>query len=154
MVKEKKNFVNYNGNQVHQKLKNPKFIKEFNEWRENCESITESSLKLKGSTNLYLFFKRHFVSPFVRSKSRNSDFEGEGVNELLTFVEKAVEGETLTVGNAKIIKQMATTLKEWKDTGEDIGGTGIAADPAFIRFTEIVFGRTGKRLKDRDVQSH
>ena len=60
-----------------------------------------------------------------------------GVNELLTVIENAVDNTLFTVGNAKIIKQLAVVLKEWENTGRD-EGEGIAADPAFILFTEKV----------------
>lgn len=153
MVKEKKNFDPFKGNKINQKFKSP-FIDEFNTWRENCQSITGQDMKVKKIPNLYMFLKRHFVSPFVRGNSRNASFEGEGVNELLTVIEKAVDDNLFTVGNAKIIKQLATVLKGYKDTGEDAGGDGIAADPAFILFTEKVRGRTGQRLKDKTVQGH
>jgi len=154
MVKEKKNFNPYKGNKVNQKLKNSKFVEEFNTWRSNCQKITDGDLFTKEVGNLYLFMKRHFISPFVRRGSRNKAFEGEGVNELLTVIEKAVDDDLFTVGNAKIIKQLATVLKEYKDTGEDAGGDGIAADPAFILFTEKVTGRGGDKLRDRQIQGH
>tara|TARA_R100001079_G_C4441128_1_gene148943 strand:- start:301 stop:1722 length:1422 start_codon:yes stop_codon:yes gene_type:complete len=154
MVKEKKNFNPFKGNKVNQKLKNSKFVEEFNTWRDNCQKIGNADLYTKNVPNLYMFLKRHFVAPFVRAGSRNKPFEGEGANELLTIIEKAVDDDLFTVGNAKIIKQLATVLKEYKDTGEDAGGEGIAADPAFILFTEKVTGRGGQKLRDRTIQGH
>tara|TARA_R100000734_G_scaffold15199_1_gene11358 strand:- start:345 stop:1457 length:1113 start_codon:yes stop_codon:yes gene_type:complete len=154
MVKEKKNFNPFKGNKVNQKLKNSRFVEEFNTWRDNCKSIGSGDLYTKTVPNLYMFLRRHFVAPFVRAGSRNKPMEGEGVNELLTIIEKAVDDDLFTVGNAKIIKQLAVVLKEYKDTGEDAGGEGIAADPAFILFTEKVKGRGGQKLRDRTVQGH
>lgn len=154
MVKEKKNFNPFKGNQVNQKLKNSKFVDEFNTWRKNCQSISGDDLFTKNVPNLYIFLKRHFIAPFVRAGSRNQSFIGEGANELLTIIEKAVDDDLFTVGNAKIIKQLATVLKEYKDTGEDAGGRGIAADPAFILFTQSVTGRGGDKLRDKIIQGH
>ena len=154
MVKEKKNFNPFKGNKVNQKLKNSRFVEEFNTWRDNCKGIGSGNLYTKNVPNLYMFLRRHFVAPFVRAGSRNKPIEGEGVNELLTIIEKAVDDDLFTVGNAKIIKQLAVVLKEYKDTGEDAGGDGIAADPAFILFTEKVKGRGGQKLRDRTVQGH
>lgn len=150
MVKEKKSPTSFKGNKVNQNLKSP-FVAEFNKWREHCQGVSGSDMKVKKIPNLYMFLKRHFVS--VRGRSRNASFEGEGVNELLTVIENAVDNTLFTVGNAKIIKQLAVVLKEWENTGRD-EGEGIAADPAFILFTEKVRGRTGQRLKDKTVQGH
>ena len=154
MTKERKNFNPFKGNNINQKLKNSKFRDEFTEWRTNCQGISGEAMKVKNIPNLYMFLKRHFVSPFVRSGSRNAGMTGEGVNELLSVIEKAVDDDLFTVGNAKIIKQLATVLKGWENTGEDAGGSGIAADPAFILFTESVKGRTGQKLRDKKVQGH
>ncbi len=150
MVKEKKSPTSFKGNKVNQTFKSP-FVAEFNQWREHCQGVSGSDMKVKKIPNLYMFLKRHFVS--VRGGSRNASFEGEGVNELLTVIENAVDNTLFTVGNAKIIKQLAVVLKEWENTGRD-AGEGIAADPAFILFTEKVRGRTGQRLKDKTVQGH
>lgn len=154
MVKEKKNFNPYKGNSLSQTLKNPKFVQEYNEWRKNCQSVSGTDMKVKNVPNLYMFLKKHFVAPFVRGGSRNQAHLGEGANELLAIIEKAVDDDLFTVGNAKIIKQLATVLKGYKNTGYDAGGTGIAADPAFILFTEGVKGRTGDKLRDKKVQGH
>ena len=154
MVKEKKNFNPFKGNKVNQKLKNAKFVEEFNTWRSHCQGVSGDAMFTKNVPNLYLFLKKHFVSPFVRSGSRNQQFLGEGANELLTVIEKAVDDDLFTVGNAKIIKQLATVLKEYKDTGDVAGGRGFAADPAFILFTEQRKGRGGDRLRDRPIQGH
>lgn len=154
MVKEKKNFNPFKGNKINQKLKNAKFVEEFNEWRSNCQSVSGAAMKVKSVPNLYSFLKNHFKPQLVRAGSRNASFAGEGANELLTIIEKAVDDDLFTVGNAKIIKQLATVLKEYEDTGEDAGGEGIAADPAFILFTESVKGRTGDKLRDKKVQGH
>lgn len=146
----KKTPTSFKGNKVNQNLKSP-FVAEFNKWREHCQRVSNSDMKVKKIPNLYMFLKRHFVS--VRGRSRNASFEGEGVNELLTVIENAVDNALFTVGNAKIIKQLAVVLKEWENTGS-VEGEGIAADPAFILFTEKVKGRTGQRLKDKTVQGH
>ena len=153
MVKEKKNFNPYKGNSLNQILTNSKFVEEFNTWRTHCQGVSGDAMKVKNVPNLYVFLKRHFVSPLVRGGSGNSGFTGEGANELLTVIENAVDNDLFTVGNAKIIKQLATVLKEWENTGDDAGGTGIAADPAFILFTESVKGIRGK-LRDKKVQGH
>ena len=154
MVKEKKNFNPFKGNKVNQKLKNAKFVEEFNTWRTHCQGVSGDAMFTKNVPNLYVFLKKHFVSPFVRSGSRNQAFLGEGANELLAVIEKAVDDDLFTVGNARIIKQLATVLKEYENTGEDAGGRGIAADPAFILFTEQRKGRGGDRLRDRPIQGH
>tara|TARA_R100000951_G_scaffold116788_1_gene130807 strand:+ start:2384 stop:3544 length:1161 start_codon:yes stop_codon:yes gene_type:complete len=153
MVKEKKNFNPYKGNSLNQVLRNSSFVKEFNTWREHCQGVSGGAMKVKNVPNLYMFLKQHFIAPLVRSGSRNAGFAGEGANELLTVIENAVDNDLFTVGNAKIIKQLATVLKEWENTGDDAGGTGIAADPAFILFTESVKGARGK-LRDKKVQGH
>ena len=151
MVKEKKNFDPFKGNKINQTFKSP-FIDEFNEWRENCQGISGGALKTKKVPNLYMFLKRHFTK--TRTGSRNADFVGEGANDAITFIERIVDNNLFTVGNARIIKQLAKVLKSYKDTGEDAGGEGIAADPAFILFTEKRKGRTGQRLRDIEVQGH
>lgn len=154
MVKEKKNFNPFKGNKINQKLKNSKFVEEFNTWRAHCQGISGDAMFTKNVPNLYVFLKRHFVAPFVRTGSRNVPFTGEGANELLEIIEKAVDDDLFTVGNARIIKQLATVLKEYENTGEDAGGTGIAADPAFILFTQSVKGSGGDKLRDRKIQGH
>ena len=100
----------------------------------------------KNVPNLYVFLKRHFVAPFVRRGSRNVPFTGEGANELLKLL-KAVDDDLFYCGNTRIIKQLATVLKEYENTGDDAGGTGIAADPAFILFTQSVKGSGGDKLR-------
>lgn len=153
MVKdEKKNFVPHKGNKVNQKLKNPKFVDEFNEWRSHCQSVSGADLKVKNIPNLYAFLKKHFTN--VRQNSRNAQFIGEGANELLTIIERGVDDDLFTIEFAKIVEQLATVLDEYKDTGNDAGGKGIAADPAFILFTEKVTGRAGQKLRDKVVQGH
>ena len=151
MVKEKKNFDPFKGNKINQTFKSP-FIDEFNEWRENCQGISGGALKTKKVPNLYMFLKRHFTK--TRTGSRNADFVGEGANDAITFIERIVDNNLFTVGNARIIKSLAKVLKSYEGTGEVAGDEGIAADPAFILFTEKRKGRTGQRLRDIEVQGH
>ena len=84
MVKAKKNFNPYKGNSLNQILTNSKFVEEFNTWRTHCQGVSGQAMGVKSVPTLYMFLKRHFVSPLVRSGSRNANFTGDGANELLT----------------------------------------------------------------------
>lgn len=157
---EKKNWVTHNGNKVYQTGVN--FIDEFNEWRDNCLKIGAGDLKVKHVQNLYQFLKNHFKEKYVRKPgtsedskgSRNLSFAGEGVNTLLASLEKTVDDDLFDTQTAETIVALSNVLAAYKDTGEDAGGSGIAADPAFILFTEKRFGRAGQKLADRTVQGH
>lgn len=157
---EKKNWVTHNGNKVYQT--GVKFIDEFNEWRDNCLKIGAGDLKVKHIQNLYQFLKNHFKDKYIRKPgksedskgSRNLSFAGEGVNTLLNSLEKTVDDDLFDTQTAETIVALSNVLAAYKDTGEDAGGSGIAADPAFILFTEKRFGRAGQRLADSTVQGH
>tara|TARA_R100001510_G_C7647770_1_gene205124 strand:+ start:1068 stop:2213 length:1146 start_codon:yes stop_codon:yes gene_type:complete len=142
----------HKGNSLDQTFDNEKFVEEFNEWRDNCLSISAGDMKVQRVPSLYAFLKQHIKN--ARAKSRNKDVEGQGVADILTAVEGFVDNELLTVGNIKTIKALASTLKGMKDTGQDIGGKSPAFDPAFILFTDKPVGEGGQKRKERKVQGH
>lgn len=155
MVKEKKNTSNHNGNNVNQGG-DFKFVDDFNTWRENCQSVSGSDLSVEHIENLYVFLKNHMKGN-IRARSRNDGLDGRGAIQFLSVIETFIDNDLLTVGNAKIIENMADQLDAMKGTGKvpkSEGGTGAAYDPAFIVFTEVDKTDAGDNMAPRTVQGH
>tara|TARA_R110002072_G_scaffold45239_6_gene125986 strand:+ start:6302 stop:7456 length:1155 start_codon:yes stop_codon:yes gene_type:complete len=155
MVKEKKNTSNHNGNNVNQGG-DFKFVDDFNTWRKNCQSVSGSDLSVEHIENLYVFLKNHMKGN-IRARSRNDGLDGRGAIQFLSVIETFIDNDLLTVGNAKIIEDMADQLDAMKGTGKvpkSEGGTGAAYDPAFIVFTEVDKTDAGDNMAPRTVQGH
>jgi len=154
---KKKTYEDFNGNRVLQEL-DSNFKEEYKEWREHCKTIGSGDLVTKRVPNLYVFLKEHFKK--VRKGSRNEPHEGKGVNTILDSIDAIVDSPdiTFTVREAKIIEAFATVLEGMKDTGKETvsnGGSGMAADPAFILFTETVKDEDGEPTGEiNEVQGH
>ena len=160
---EKKNFKDHKGNKVNQKIKS-NFVEEYKQWRDNCESISGDALFMESSINLLEFLKNHFDPKLVRQPNPESGGEGsrnlpfadsEGVRLLFDQIEEAVDGKELFDElDAQIMVSLSDVLNKYKDTGEDAGGKGLAADPKFILFTEPVYDRNNKKIGEQQVQGH
>jgi len=152
---KKKAPKNYKGNSLEQVFDGEDFVGNYKTWRDNCQSISGAAMATKGP-DLYTFLKNHFKK--VRDKSRNKEFEGEGVGVILDVIDNIIDSDSyFTFGNAQIISGFVSVLKEMKNQGEvpsTEGGTGRAADPAFILFTEERKDRSGERLKPTTLQGH
>ena len=155
MVKEKKNTSNHNGNNVNQGG-DFKFVDDFNTWRKNCQSVSGGDLAVEHIENLYVFLKNHMKGN-IRARSRNDGLDGRGAIQFLSVIETFIDNDLLTVGNAKVIENMADQLEAMKGTGKvpkSEGGTGAAYDPAFIVFTEQDKTEAGDNMAPRTVQGH
>jgi len=155
--KKKKAYEDFNRNRVFQEL-DSNFKEEYKEWRAHCKKIGSGDLVTKRIPNLYVFLKNHFKK--VRKGSRNESHEGKGVNTILDSIDAIVDNPDIifTVREAKIIEAFATVLSEMKDTGKipkSKGGSGMAADPAFIFFTETVKDEDGEPTGEiKELQGH
>lgn len=149
---KKKNVKDFKGNKVSQGGTFP-FIENFKTWRSTCQGISGEQLQVKSVPNLYMFLKTH-MSGNIRAGSRNKGLDGQGAIQFLEVIEAFVDNDLFTEGQAKLIEQLASTLEDMKDTGEDAGGKGPAFDPAFILFTEQEKTKTGQKKAPRFVQGH
>lgn len=152
MSKKKKNFQPYKGNKVNQGGEFP-FIAHFNTWRDNCQKISDETLRLKNVPNLYVFLRNHMLNN-IRGGSRNKGLDGQGAIQFLEVIEAFVDNNLFKQGQAEIVKELASTLEKMKDTGKDAGGKTPAFDPAFILFTEQDKTKTGQKKRPRTVQGH
>jgi hypothetical protein len=149
---KKKNFKPYKGNKVNQGGEFP-FIENFKTWRRTCQGISGESLQTKNVPNLYMFLKTHMMGN-IRAGSRNKGLDGQGAIQFLEVIETFVDNDLFTEAQASLIEQLAETLADMKDTGEDAGGKTPAFDPAFILFTEQEKTKTGQKKRPRTVQGH
>lgn len=153
MVKDKKkNFTPHKGNPVKQSG-DFKFVDDFNTWRKNCQSVSGADMKVEHIENLYVFLKNHMKGN-IRSGSRNDGQDGRGATQFLSVIETFIDNDLFTMQNAEIVKSMADTLEDMKDTGKVAGERTPAFDPAFIVFTEQDYTDTGEKKPPRTVQGH
>ena len=149
---KKKNFKNFKGNKVSQGDGFP-FIEKFKTWRSTCQGISGEALQTKSIPNLYMFLKTHMMGN-IRAGSRNKGLDGQGAIQFLEVIETFIDNDLFTEAQASLIEQLAETLADMENTGEDAGGKSPAFDPAFILFTEQEKTKTGQKKRPRTVQGH
>jgi len=143
MTKKKK--INVGGNNFNQDFNNLKFVQDYNEWKNNCLSISGESIGVVNIPTLYDFLIVH-VFENIRPRSKNTGRDGEGAIEALTAIEKIMDEQVLTMVDIQKIKSLANTLKnlETEDT----------LNPKDIVFTENTYDRAGEVSGERRLAGH
>jgi len=143
MAKKKK--INVGGNNFNQDFNNLKFVKDYDEWKNNCLSISGESIGVVNIPTLYDFLIVH-VFENIRPNSVNLGRDGEGAIEALTAIEKIMDEQVLTNLDISKIRKLANTLKnlETEDT----------LNPKDIVFTETTYDRAGDVSGERRLAGH
>ena len=71
MAKKKKGTHNIDGNTFNQDFFNLKFIQEYIDWKDNCQSISGESIGVKNIPTLWDFLIVHIIDDVVRDTSVN-----------------------------------------------------------------------------------
>lgn len=153
--KVKKKIINYKGMKVNQPLLRYKFVKEFTKWVSDAQNTSGGKMQVKNIPTLYDFFKSHLKSTVVRDGSRNnSDHVNEGTFDILEDIERIIQRQYISKRDALYTQILYEDLKEMEKTGEDIGGTGMALDPAFIVFSHRRVDKKGKAKAPQKYYGH
>lgn len=147
MAKKKKGTHNIDGNTFNQDFFNLKFIQEYIDWKDNCQSISGESIGVKNIPTLWDFLIVHIIDDVVRDTSvnRRNGRIGEGGVEALTAIEDIIEEELLTTIDIENIKNLAKDLKELQNS---------TLDPKLIVFTETTYDKAGNVKGTRNLAGH
>ena len=140
---------------VNQPLLRDKCVKEFTKWVSDAQNTSGGKMKVKNIPTLYDFCKSHLKSTVVRDGSRNnSDHVNEGTFDILEDLERIIQRQYISKRDALYTQILYEDLKEMEKTGEDIGGDGMALDPAFIVFSHRRVDKKGKAKAPQKYYGH
>lgn len=147
MKMAKKKVHSVDGNTFEQDFFNLKFIQEYVDWKNNCQSISGESIGVKNIPTLWDFLIVHIIDDNVRSTSinRRTGRIGEGGIEALTAIEAIIQEGVLTKLDIQNIKNLAGDLKDLQDS---------TLDPKLIVFTETTYDKAGNVKGERDLAGH
>ena len=89
--KTKKGDMNVDGNTFTQDFENLKFIQDYSKWKDNCQSVSGTSIGVKNIPTLWDFLVQHLIDDVIREDSTNKGLDKVGLYPALEAIEKILD---------------------------------------------------------------